>query len=92
MQKVNFRYSDTDFVAYLLSLGYKYTKIETTKDRRDRLKVFFYFSEDKSLLLDLQEKYNSNLAKVEPVSLLTNRKRISKLIKSEILRYQATEL
>ena len=41
--QVNFRYSDTNFISYLITLGYKYNNIEITKDKDYGIKVFLLF-------------------------------------------------
>jgi glutaredoxin-related protein len=92
MQKVNFRYSDTNFVAYLMSLGYEFNQIEVTQNREKKLKAFVHFYEDKQLLIDLHSQFRGNQAVVDPLLFSTNLKKISKLIKAELLKFQVANL
>ncbi len=85
---VNFRYSDTDFIAYLITIGFKYNKIETIKDRNKQLKVYIYFEGEKSKLLNLQEQFQNNNVNINLSIFCNNRKKISKTIKSELLKIQ----
>ena len=90
--QVNFRYSDTDFIAYMITLGYEYNNIEVTTDKRNKLKAFVYFLGDKNKLINLQEQFKNGKAMVNALDYSLNRKKINKLIKSELLRYQAKRL
>lgn len=92
MQKVDFRYSDTDFVAYLLTLGYDYTYFETVRDKHNKLKCYVHFSEDKDELISHFDKYMNGEVVANVLEMKKNRKIISKLIKSELLRHQAEEI
>lgn len=90
--QVNFRYSDTDFIAYMITLGYEYKNIEIVRDKRNKLKAFVYFSGDKNELINLQNEFKNGKAIINPLDFSINRKKISKLIKSELLKYQAENL
>lgn len=92
MQKVNFRYSDTDFIAYLLTLGYKHNQIEVQRDRYNKIKAFVYFEENKEQLLKLSNQYQNGSLNVNVLEFTKNRRRITKLIKSAIFKYQAQEI
>jgi hypothetical protein len=92
MQKVNYRYSDSDFIAYLLSLGYEYQEIEITRDKGGRFKAFAYFHEDKEALLSQFETFRNGEAIIDPLQYSINRKKINKIIKSEILKFQVEQL
>ena len=86
--QVNFRYSDTDFIAYMITIGYEYNNIEVVKDRYNKLKVFVYFLGDKNELINLQNEFKNGKAIINPLYFSINRKKINKLIKGEIIRYQ----
>lgn len=90
--RVNFRYSDTDFIAYMITLGYEYNNIEVIRDKRDKLKAYVYFSGDKNELINLQEEFKNGKTMINLLNYSLNRKKINKLIKSELLRYQAQRL
>jgi hypothetical protein len=92
MQKVDFRYSDSDFVAYLLSLGYQFTEIEVTRDRNGKLKAFIHFIEERDLLISLNDEFKRGKAIINPLVYAIQRKKINKIIKSKLLEYQAKRL
>ena len=92
MQMVNFRYSDTDFISYLVTIGYEYNKIEITRDRSGKLRAFVYFEGDKTKLIEMYNEFKNKRTKIDPYQYSLNRKSISKLIKSEILKYQAERI
>ena len=89
---VDFRYSDTDFCAYLMTIGYKHKQIEIVRDNFNKLKAFVYFSGDKETLIDLYDKYRSGDVTCNVIDFSKNRKKIIKLIKSEILQYQVSSM
>lgn len=90
--QVNFRYSDTDFIAYLLTLGYVYSEIEVVRDKNKQLKAFVHFQGEKEELIKIQNDYKNGLLIGNIVNFSNNRKKITKIIKSEILKYQANNL
>jgi hypothetical protein len=92
-EKVDFRYSDVDFVSYLLTLGYEYTDIEIIRDNRtNKLKGFVHFNENKLDLINIFEQYQNENVSANVIKLKNNRKKITKLIKAEILKYQASKM
>lgn len=84
MQKVDFRYSDSDFVAYLMSIGYQHSSIEITEDRFGKPKAFVHFYEDKNELLKHFNEFKNGIAQIDVLKFSTNRRLINKLIKCEI--------
>jgi hypothetical protein len=92
-EKVDFRYSDVDFVSYLLTLGYEYSDIEVIRDsRNNKLKGFVHFYENKLDLISIFEQYQNETVSANVSKLKNNRKKITKLIKAEILKYQASKM
>lgn len=89
---VNFRYSDTDFIAYLFSVGYNQNKIEVTRDRNNQLRVYFYFLGEKEDLINKFKNYEDGKLEGNIKKFCVNRRVITKMIKSELLKYQANEL
>ena len=89
---VNFRYSDTDFIAYLMTLGFTYNKIEVERTREKKLKAYVYFAGEKNDLIQIQENYKNGLAQCNILDFSINRKIIVKLIKSELLQYQVKNI
>jgi len=86
--QVNFRYSDTNFISYLVTLGYEYNKIEITKDKNYGIKVFVHFSGEKEELINLYNNFVNGVANINVLSFSKNRKQISKTIRSEIHKYE----
>lgn len=92
-EKVDFRYSDMDFISYLMTIGYEYSFIEVVRDSRiNKLKGYVHFNEDKEELISIFENYKNETLTANVAQLKNNRKKINKLIKSEILKYQADRL
>lgn len=91
-ETVTFRYSDVDFISYLMANGFNYDKIEVTRDRNKNLKGFVHFTGDKEILISYFNTYHEGKAVGNVLELKSNRKKISKLIQSEILKFQASNL
>jgi glutaredoxin-related protein len=89
---VNFRYSDTDFIAYLMTLNYQYKDIEIIRDRNKQLKAYVHFEGNKDELIKIQNEYKNGLANANILYFSNNRKKITKILKSEILKYQANNI
>jgi hypothetical protein len=62
MEKVNYKYSQSEMVAYLLLKGYTYNKIEVKENKRYKgnYKVFFYIEGFKDELIKLEQDFKSN--------------------------------
>ena len=90
--QVNYRYSDTDFTAYLMTLGYIYNEIEIVRDKNKQLKAYIHFEGKKEDLIQLQNNYKDGIVQANILDFTNNRKKITKIIKSEILKYQAENL
>jgi len=91
MQQVNFRYSDTNFISYLITLGYKYNNIEIKKDKDYGIKVFVHFKGEKEELINLYNNFINDNANINVLSFSKNRKQISKTIRAEIAKYETTQ-
>ena len=89
--QVNFRYSDTNFISYLITLGYKYNNIEITKDKGNKIKVFVHFIGEKEELIKLHNNFINDNANINVLSFSKNRKQISKTIREEIEKYESTQ-
>ena len=89
---VDYRYSDTDFIAYLLTLGLEYDFIEVTRDRSKQLKGYVHFKGEKSKFIELHEKFQNENVDINLIQFCNLRKKISKIIKAELLRHQAQSL
>ena len=62
MEKVNYKYSQSEMVAYLLLNGYTYNNIEVKENKRYKgnYKVFFYIEGYKEELIKLEKDFKSN--------------------------------
>ncbi|WEG18465.1 hypothetical protein PQ478_08275 [Alkalihalophilus pseudofirmus] len=92
MEKVNFRYSDSYFIGFLMTIGYEHNHIEVNKDRNGNIKTFVHIEGIKDDLIDLFNDFQNGNASVNPKSYATNIKKIKKLIAAEQLKYQANQL
>lgn len=88
MQLVDFRYSDTDFVSYLMTLGYIHHSIEITVDRFSKYRAFVHFYENREDLLRHFNNYKNKNVNIDIQNFSNMRKKITKLIKSEISNFQ----
>lgn len=89
----NLRFSDTDLSAYLITLGYEVSQIEVVKDKRNnKLKAFVHFLGNKDELINLQNKFNNNQVMVVPKEFSKAKKKLNKLIKAEIIKYEIANL
>lgn len=84
MKNNNFRSSDSDFASYLFSLGYRPMFIEVKKDSKEKYKAFIHFKENKDLLTDLENKYNSQKIEINLKQYSLARKEINRLVNSAI--------
>lgn len=90
--QVNYRYSNTDFVAYLISIGYKPESIEVIRDRYNQIRAFVHFLGDKETFITLQRRFEKGDIEGNIVNFCLSRQRITKQIKAEILNFQASGL
>ena len=62
MEKVNYKYSKSEMVAYLLLNGYTYSNIEVKENKRYKgnYKVFFYIEGYKEDLIKLEQDFKNN--------------------------------
>ena len=63
MEKVNYKYSQSEMVAYLLLNGYTYNNIEVKQNKwyKGNYKVFFYIEGYKEDLIRLEQEFKSNI-------------------------------
>lgn len=86
---VDFRYSDLDFIGYLLLLGYEHTHIEVVTDDVVGYKGFVHFEENKSDLLKHYHEYMEGKAVASIYDMKNKRTNVMRLIKAEIIKYKA---
>jgi hypothetical protein len=89
MEKIDFRFSDSDLAAYLIVLGYEPTYIEIIKDKKhdNRLKGFTHFAGDREDFIRIQNEFQTNEIKLNVVEFSKARRKINKLIKEKINEY-----
>jgi hypothetical protein len=90
--QVDFRYSDTNFISYLITLGYKYNNIEISKDKDYGVKVFIHFMGEKDELINLYNEFINDKANINVLSFSKNRKQISRIIRAEIAKYEKSQV
>jgi hypothetical protein len=89
MDKVDFRFSDTDFSTYLILKGYSPTYIEITNDKKlNKLKAFTHFEGYKEDFIYLQNEYEIGNLLVNPKDFSKTRKKLNELIKSKLNEYR----
>jgi len=84
----NFRTSDSDLAAYIITLGYEPSYVEVTKDKKHggRLKAFTHFDGVIEELIKIQHECKNKNINVNLKDLSIARQRINKIIKLEINR------
>lgn len=89
LEKKDLRFSDSDFVTYLILQGYNYTDIEITYDKKhNKLKAFTHFQEDKEVLIKLHNDYNDGKLLVNPKDFTFIRKKLNNEIKIKLNKYR----
>jgi hypothetical protein len=87
INKVMFKFSDTDLCAYLMTLGYEPIHIEVIKQKRhnNKIKVYIHFEGDKNEFINIQNKYKDNEVfniKLNDFSII--KQKLKKMIKDQI--------
>lgn len=92
MKEKNFRVSDSDFSAYLLSIGYKPVYIEVKEDKKqiNKYKAFVHFEGDKNTMISLQKLYELGDIEINLRKFSSSRQEINRLVKSAIRIYTKT--
>lgn len=78
---VQFRYSETDFVAYLVAIGYKIIKIETTFSKTSGKRTFAFIEGEQDKLISLYEEYKNGFLDVNVSDFIKARRYVSKQMK-----------
>lgn len=79
--QVQQRYRDIDFVAYLLTIGLKYDKIETVYTTNSGKKTFVYFTGEKEMLVQYKNDFMNAKVVVNAFEFAKNRRYISREIR-----------
>lgn len=89
--KVDFRFSDSDLAAYLLTLGYEPTYIEIVQDKKhgNRLKGFTHFEGDKEEFIKIQQNYRNKTIELNLTEFSIARRKVNKLIKEKINEFKS---
>lgn len=91
-QIVDFRYSDTDYVAFLATLGIEHDYIEVIDGTNGKPKAYLHIKGEKKKLLQLFDDYKQGNTLVKPLEYSLHRARLNRLVKAEVLKYQASKL
>jgi hypothetical protein len=86
---VQHRYSETDFVAYLLALGFKYDKIETCKSTKSGKKTFAYFTGEEEELIRLQNDFHSGHAIIYALEFAKQRRIVAKKMRESFIQFKS---
>lgn len=86
MEKVEFNYSESEMVAYLLTKGYEYNNIFTKVNPRykGRVKVFFTFEGVKDDFIKLANEFNNEVSEIRLKEYINNLVKVKKIISNEM--------
>lgn len=87
MNKVEFRYSDSNFCAYLVYLGYEITGFDIVEKRGNKAKVFLHFEGIKEELIDLFKKYHTKEIQVDPIKFGQSKDIVLKIVREHLYNY-----
>jgi hypothetical protein len=87
MNNVEFRYSDSNFSAYLMYLGYSPIGFDIVEKRGNKPKVFIHFEGNKEILIKLQQEYKNNNVKLNLIEYGKCKNNILKLVRQQLHKY-----
>ncbi len=87
MGNVEFRYSDSNFCAYLMYLGYSPIGFDIVEKRGNKPKVFIHFEGEKDILIQLQQDYKNNNVQLNLIEYGKCKDSILKLVKQYLQNY-----
>lgn len=87
MNKVEFRYSDSNFCAYLVYLGYSPIGFDVVEKRGNKPKVFIHFKGDKDNLIQLQRDYKNNNVQLNLIEYGKCKDSVLKMVKQQLNNY-----
>jgi len=87
MEKVLFRYSDSNFCAYLHYLGYEITGFDIVEKRGNKAKVFLHFEGIKEELIDLFKQFHANDIQVNPNTYGKSKNIVLKIVREHLYKY-----
>jgi len=87
MEKVTFRYSDSNFCAYLVYLGFEITGFDIVEKRGNKAKVFLHFEGVREELIDLFNKFHTNDIQVNPNTFGKSKNVVLKIVKEHLHKY-----
>lgn len=87
MNKVEFRYSDSNFCAYLNYLGYSPIGFDVIEKRGNKPKVFLHFEGDRDELVCLYQKYQINDIKINLLEFGKCKNIILKIVREHLTNY-----
>ncbi len=87
MGNVEFRYSDSNFCAYLMYLGYLPIGFDIVEKRGNKPKVFIHFEGEKEILIQLQQDYKNNNVQLNLIEYGKCKDFILKLVKQQLQNY-----
>jgi len=87
MEKVLFRYSDSNFCAYLHYLGYEINGFDIVEKRGNKAKVFLHFEGIKEELISLFKDFQNNNIQVNPKKFGQSKNIVLKIVKENLSNY-----
>ena len=87
MEKVLFRYSDSNFCAYLHYLGYEIIGFDIVEKRGNKAKVFLHFEGIKEELISLFKDFQNNDIQVNPKKFGQSKNIVLKIVKGHLCDY-----
>jgi len=87
MNKVNFRYSDSNLCAYLYYLGYCPVEFDIVEKRGNKPKVFIHFEGNREVLIQLQNEYKNNNIHLNLIKYGECKNYILKMVKHQLQNY-----
>ena len=87
MEKVLFRYSDSNFCAYLHYLGYEIIGFDIVEKRGNKAKVFLHFEGVKEELISLFKDFQNNNIQVNPKKFGQSKNIVLKIVKENLSNY-----
>jgi len=85
--EVLFRYSDSNFCAYLNYLGFEYIGFDIVEKRGNKPKVFLHFEGDKEEFIKIYQNYQSNNISINLIEFGKSKNSILKIVREHLGNY-----
>jgi len=85
--EVLFRYSDSNFCAYLNYLGFEHVGFDIVEKRGNKPKVFLHFEGNKEDFINIYKNYNSNDISLNLIEFGKSKNSILKIVREHLGNY-----